>query len=301
MFNTALMEPRLRTRAFRQWISSVADIHATDNKPMDVSIAAYDLGELIIARSSTSSARYCRDERVMERSEFNDRLLLRLSQGGEVRGNFGKDSCLQIKTGDIYLSDLSQPVDLLVDNGKHVNLLVPRRLLGESVRPLHGQILRKEHLPCRMLTQHLLRLVEMLPSLDNAHTPVVAQATIGVMKRCFQIAMREHGSHLWSERVRARMLAYIDAQIGDAELSAATLQGRFRISRTQLYRLFADLGGIQHHIRERRLEAAFRALRDHPEQTISEVIFQYGFTNERQFQRAFRSHYGMTATEARDR
>lgn len=301
MFSTALMEPKLRTRAYRQWISPIADVHTTDNEPVDASIAAYELGEILVARSFSSPALYLRDKRIIERGGFSDRVLLRLSQGGLARGDFGRSSTLEVKDGDIYLSDLSQPVELKVDNGEHINLLVPRRLLNESTRPLHGNILRKEHLSCRMLTQHLLRLVEVLPQLDNAHAPAVAQATLGVVKRCFHIASREHGSHLWAERMRAQLLAHIDTQLVDSDLSAATLQHRFKVSRTQLYRLFADLGGIQHYIRERRLEEVFRILCEHPEQTISEIIFQFGFSNERQFQRAFRAHYGMTASEARNR
>ena len=291
----------LRTRAYRHWISPIADIRAADNEPMNAAIAAYELGEIVVARSSSSPARYFRDERIIERGAFNDRVILRLSQGGQAHGDFGKNSSLDVKEGDIYVSDLSQPVELQVDNSEYINLLVPRRLMGESTRPLHGSVLRREHLPCRMLTQHLLRLVDMLPLLEDAHATTVAQATLAVVKKCFQIASREHGSHLWAERMRAELLAYISTQIGDSDLSAATLQRRFKISRTQLYRLFADLGGIQHYIREKRLEVVLRALRDHPGQTISETIFQFGFSNERQFQRAFRAHYGMTASEARER
>ena len=268
---------------------------------MNASIAAYELGEIIVARSHSSPARYFRDERIIERGCFNDRVILRLSQGGPAHGDFGKSSSLEVEQGDIYISDLSQPVELQVDSSEYINLLVPRRLLCESTRPLHGSVLRREHLPCRMLTQHLLRLVDMLPLLDDAHATTVVQATLAVVRRCFQIASREHGSHLWAERMRAQLLAYISTQIGDSDLSAETLQRRFKISRTQLYRLFADLGGIQHYIREKRLEVVLRALRDHPGQTISETIFQFGFSNERQFQRAFRAHYGMTASEARER
>lgn len=300
VFSTASLEPMLRTRAYRHWISPLAGICAADNEPMNASIAAYKLGEIIVARSSSSPARYFRDEKIIERGGFNDRVILRLSQGGLARGDFGKSSSLDVNEGDIYISDLSQPVVVQVDNSKHINLLVPRRLLGESTHSMHGSILRREHLPCRMLTQHLLRLVDILPFLDNAHATTVAQATLAVVRRCFRIASREHGSHLWAERTRAHLLAYIDAQIGDSDLNAATLQHRFKISRTQLYRLFADIGGVQHYICEKRLELVLRALRDRPGQTITGIIFRAGFSNERQFQRAFRAHYGMTASEARD-
>lgn len=301
IFSTTLMEPKLRTRAYRQWIRPVADIRPTDNEPVDVSIAAYELGEVLVARSSCSPVRYIRDEKIIEQGDLNDRVLLRLPKVGMVKGDFGKDRKVEIKEGDIYISDLSQPMALQVGSNEHLNLMFPRRILGESARPLHGSILRREHLPCRMLTQHLLRLVDILPLLDSAHAKTVAQATLAVVRRCFQIASREHGSHLWTERIRADLLAHISTHLGDSDLNATTLQRRFKISRTQIYRLFADLGGVQHYISEKRLEAASHALRDHPEQPISGIIFQLGFSNERQFQRAFRAHYGMTASEARDR
>jgi AraC-like DNA-binding protein len=103
------------------------------------------------------------------------------------------------------------------------------------------------------------------------------------------------------EAMQERMLTYIDAHLNDSELNATMLQRKFRISRTHLYRLFAELGGVQHCIRERRLEAAFRSLCEQPDRNISEIIFRLGFSNERQFQRSFRSRYGMTATAARYR
>jgi AraC-like DNA-binding protein len=36
-----------------------------------------------------------------------------------------------------------------------------------------------------------------------------------------------------------------------------------------------------------------------PYQSISAIIARYGFSNDRQFQRAFRDRFGMTASEAR--
>jgi AraC-like DNA-binding protein len=84
-------------------------------------------------------------------------------------------------------------------------------------------------------------------------------------------------------------------------LSAAILQQRFHISRTQLYRMFASSGGVQHYIRERRVEAVHRDLREQPERNISDLAFSRGFSSERQFQRAFHARYGRTASEVRER
>jgi AraC-like DNA-binding protein len=301
MFSTSLLEPASRTRVYRKWLRPFARVCPHDDTPTKAFIAWYDLGQMVIANSTSSPARYLREPSAGTRNEFTDYMLLRLLQRGEIQGNFGGHVNLEIHEGDIYLFDLSQSVDLLVKNSKHVDLLFPRKLLGDVGTTMHGRVLRKEWLPCRMLTQHLLRLITVLPLLDASRSHAIAQATLAVLRRCLNIASREQEDQLWMEAMQERMLTYIDAHLDDSELNATMLQRKFRISRTHLYRLFAELGGVQHCIRERRLEAAFRSLCEHPDRNISEIIFRLGFSNERQFQRSFRSRYGMTASAARYR
>lgn len=299
MFSTSLLESRLRTRAYSQWIRPIADLHPVGDEPMSASIAMYELGELVVARTSSSPARYVRNHHVIKRGQFVDCILIRLSRGGEVNGNFGGSANIELHDGDIYLSDLSQPVDIRVGHSEHINLLVPRAAVDRPGQLFHGRLLRRDRLPCRILTQHFLHLLESVAEPKRVPAAVLSQTTLAVLHRCLGASSREQGSQLWAETLQGRILAHIESQLGDAALGAATLQRKFRISRTQLYRLFEGTGGVQWCIRERRLQAAFHVLCEGNDQTISEIASMLGFRNERQFQRAFRSRFSMTASDVR--
>ncbi|WP_426701639.1 helix-turn-helix domain-containing protein [Rhodanobacter sp. Col0626] len=299
VFSTALLEPGRRTLAYGRWISPIADVYPIGDDPIDASITMYDLGQITIARTSSSPARYVRNRDGVRHGQFDDCALLRLSQGGEVRGDFGGPANVEIHEGDIYLSDLSQAVDLQVGKSEHLNLLVPRRALGSAGRLLHGRLLREGRLPCRMLTRHLLHLFEHVADPGRTPASILSQTTLAVLRKCLGTSLREQGSQLWAETLQARVLAHIELQLGDAELGAATLQRRFHISRTHLYRLFEGAGGVAHCIQERRLQAAFQMLDGDTNKSILEISSGLGFHSERQFKRAFRARFGITASTVR--
>lgn len=91
-----------------------------------------------------------------------------------------------------------------------------------------------------------------------------------------------------------RIHAYIEQNLGDETLGVASLQTMFRLSRATLYVLFENEGGVVRHIRECRLRAACHYLRQHPECSLTWLLYELGFTNERQFQRAFHARFGLS-------
>ena len=79
------------------------------------------------------------------------------------------------------------------------------------------------------------------------------------------------------------------------------LMREFDVSRTHLYRIFADKGGLASAIRERRLDAAFHRLRraEAIDISITDVALDLGFSSSAQFARAFRARFAMSPSEAR--
>ena len=97
-----------------------------------------------------------------------------------------------------------------------------------------------------------------------------------------------------------RILECIESQLCDPALGTEFLLKRFHVSRPTLYRMFHPLGGVARHIRERRLQAAWARLREAPHCTITFLLYDLGFESERQFQRAFQMHFGMSPARWRD-
>lgn len=101
--------------------------------------------------------------------------------------------------------------------------------------------------------------------------------------------------------MKEQIRAYIRAYLTSTCLDSSTLQRTFRISRRLLYRLFDDVGGVARYIREQRLEAAHERIVANPGCSITRLLYDLGFTSDRQFQRSFRARYGMSPMELKQR
>jgi AraC-like DNA-binding protein len=94
---------------------------------------------------------------------------------------------------------------------------------------------------------------------------------------------------------------YIEQHLASPELSPASICAAFGLSRATLYRLFEPLGGIASSIRERRLARTYAEL-IHPanqHRRISDIAFDWGFTNGAHFSRNFRRAFDMAPSELR--
>ena len=73
-------------------------------------------------------------------------------------------------------------------------------------------------------------------------------------------------------------------------------------SRSALYRLFRESGGIARYIREQRLRRCFGDLADgsgHAQ--VAQVAYRWGFTDAAHFSRLFRQRFGCTPSETQER
>lgn len=297
MFATSRIEPGMRATAYRRWLRPFALIEPRNGEPVDASVITYRLGQMTVAQSTSGVAHYLRDEHIIDKSRFNDCVFVRLLVHGKVRGRFGGDD-VEINAGDIYLTDLSQTSELWVLEGcTHINVMVPRSEIDDMA--VHGRLLHAEWLPCRMLREHLLNFIEILRHCNADNVKEMVKATLELLRFCLRTDEVRGGERGSFDDARERIVQYIEKHLTERSLGAAQLQKAFGISRAQLYRQFAELGGIKHYIRNKRLQSVLHDLCDERHQSITDIIEHYGFSNERQFQRAFRARFGMTASQVR--
>lgn len=297
VFATSLIEPGMRTTAYRRWLRPIAKFQPRGHEPVDASIISYRLGQITLAQSESCAAHYLRDEHIIAKSRFNDCLLLRLLLDGKLRGRFGGAE-VEIKQGDIYLTDMAQVCELWVqENSRHINVMLARAQLEDM--QVHGRVLHAEWLPSRMLREHLLRFVEILRHCNADNVREMSKATLELLRFCLRTSEVQCDEPSPFNEARECIMRYIDEHLSEPNLGALRLQHVFATSRAQLYRQFAELGGVQHYIRNKRLQAVLRDLCNEPQRSITEIIERYGFSNERQFQRAFRARFGMTASQMR--
>ena len=85
-------------------------------------------------------------------------------------------------------------------------------------------------------------------------------------------------------------------RLRDRDLTIERICEGFGVSRTTLYRIFEQEGGIAHHIR-RRLEGALMELSQNPPRRglIGEVALRWAFPDIAEFSRQFRAQFGFRA------
>ncbi|MBE3639260.1 AraC family transcriptional regulator [Mangrovicoccus algicola] len=98
-------------------------------------------------------------------------------------------------------------------------------------------------------------------------------------------------------RLRQRIVAHVEAALGDPELGGASIAAAFGISQRSLQSLFAAVGTTPTAlILERRLARAAEVLRADPSLPVTAVAFDHGFNDSAYFARVFRRAHGASPT-----
>jgi len=103
---------------------------------------------------------------------------------------------------------------------------------------------------------------------------------------------------------RARIVKYIEENLGDPKLTPTRIASAFRITTRYLHHLFSDgEETVARFILRRRLEGCARALTSPSQRrrTITAIAFDHGFSSATHFGRVFRARYDMTPREYRNR
>ncbi|MFG1464296.1 helix-turn-helix domain-containing protein [Xanthobacter sp. DSM 24535] len=153
-----------------------------------------------------------------------------------------------------------------------------------------------------LLADYLLSLEKQLPRLTQADLPAVAEATRTLLAACIvptaESLAQARAPILRTTLERARRM--IQGNLGAPNLTPAGLCRTLGISRSRLYRLFEDLGGVTRYIQRQRLLAAMAALSDPADaRAIGQIAEAFRFADASSFSRAFRGEFGFSPSDAR--
>lgn len=98
------------------------------------------------------------------------------------------------------------------------------------------------------------------------------------------------------EAFMAKLLAAVDANIGNSDAGVDDLAEAVAMSRSSLTRRTKNLLGITPSdlLREARMKLACSLLREHNHHTISEVAYSCGFSDPKYFAKCFKASVGMS-------
>lgn len=204
----------------------------------------------------------------------------------------GRQGFRRIRPGEIWLSDMSRPVETRIEDARLLTLAVAREVVeAVTARPadLNATILSASQ--SAPLAQSLLRFVARRDAL-SPHEAAAASGSVSdligdILGRPSAIDARRLERMAMARRL---VEAHLDEPDLDAELIAADLH----LSRSTVYRLFQDLGGVAHYIQARRLQRLKRLLSARRgESSIADIAALVGFASESHASRLFLHRYGL--------
>ena len=207
--------------------------------------------------------------------------------------------------GDITILDLAQPFDSVFTAGTILALMVPRHALAPSIRDhnLHGSKVGADSGMARMLAQSMQSFAALAGTMSVEEGLVACDALMRLVAGAFGRSgtLVEGGRKPAELSYLQQAQAYVEASIGDPDLSVDRIARDLRLSRSMLYRLFEPQGGIAPYIRERRLLRSYEMIeRDMlPDATLGAICFEQGFKSEASSSRAFKERFGISPSAMR--
>ena len=301
-FCTANLPERDRHEAWRSRSpSSASRVHETrPHEAFDVATDLVLLGPLKI-HFSTISGQYFDRTQAMASADGIDDLVVNVRFRGAALGDMNGIS-LDGPSGSIVLTDMAQPQGHVSEASSCAYFHVPRALAEQflpSVRSLHGMAIAPD--TATLLREHLLQIWR-----GADHLPIDQGGRLaGTVLDLLAVAIaQERGGQAASAAVAGAALmrarAEIEMRLGSATLSVANLCRKLGVSRSALYRLFADEGGVHAYITRRRLERVAATLSDPLDHDrIADIAERWGFCDAAYLGRLFRERFGMTPSDYR--
>lgn len=308
LFTTDQQVGEARFDAWRSSISVVFDVAPLAMEQIasfQATVQATHLGNLLVGDLHFAGQQFMRSQGRVLRDGLDHYLVQWYRMGGFV-GQRDAGTDMEVRGGDIVILDLGRTLRTFARLSHVLTLIVPRDLIHEAMgvqdSDLHGTVLRGDSALGGLLGDHLLSLQHRLPGIALDDAPAVARATVQMRAACVLPSARtRHEARAAIDGVTLeRIQRHIQRHLS-ADLSAEALCRTFGISRSALYRLFEPLGGVAHHVQQRRLLQAYHALSNPANRRlrVAEVAARAGFASNAHFSRAFRAAFDLAPSEAR--
>lgn len=296
-FDTLDFDTGDRRDAWLQNMGVFFDLSSADGSRLNAavkgSIDAYSMAGTVFGITTAEAQLFTRSDQRVARDAMEHFLIQVFLQGGGTTRDGER-----IVAGDMMIIDLDQPHAMATTNFSNLTLVLPRELnagLSETLGRLHARRLSGKNALIRLLADHLRTLWHSLDTLPLQDCGTALKGTIGLMDLWLG-DNRSIGSNAGPEvsvGLSRSILQYIDSHI-DENLTPESLASIFRVSRSQLYRMFNPHDGVARYVWGRRLTKSMRMLSnpifDHL--SVGSVAYQCGFSTESHFSRSFKEKFG---------
>ena len=306
IFSTRLYAPSEQFEVWKTRMSPLTDVGLPQGTSaahgFDVELMTCKMADMVLTSGHFAAQTFARAPEPAHGASIEHWWLFRL-RSGELWLEAGERQ-LHVRPGEMFLMSLDDDFRGRTGDCEILLLSLPRRVFtgvaDELDRAcntsLSGNLVG---LLADYLTTLEIRVVDMTPD----ELKQAGHATAELVAACIQPSPdrleQARGSieSLLFERARL----YIEAHLGEFDLSPERVAQELRISRSNLYRAFESVGGVARFILRKRLHAAHEELIGSAEKQVQEIAYRHGFKLASDFARAYRREFGMSPRDARER
>ena len=284
-------------------VAALFDSQALDDFSTEADLVNLDQIFLQYARSTAREF-----ERTADRAATDgiDVLGIGIQLDGGTMSGRTDDRSFVVPERAMLLLDTTRPCHIVHPSGASIQIAMPRSLAQSFLGPLavlHGSVVSPE--ASAMLVGHLLALRRALPTMELRQQTILMRTVLDLLavalgRQAVVELPKPVESDANASHIERRARAEIELRLGLPSLSTASLCQRLGVSRSKLFRLFKDDGGVQRYIRHRRLERVRMALTEPlRREAIGELAYRFGFSDSSHLTRLFKAAYGQTPTAFR--
>lgn len=299
-FDASTLDPRVRAEAWRAFSKELVDITPLRQPQRDIRFSwnAWHLKD-VIAYGFVDDCLI--GKRTKKHTSLSQRYLsIRVYKNGRSRGLVGDQLC-HTSAGNIHVMDFSLErygvdIDNVVDG-----VYVPQKAVGYDPSRHPGSFNIPVDTPLgRTLSFAIQSLLHDLPDMRWHHAPAVKARVLALLRAVFaNTGVDDEARAAFADARLGAMRQFVDRHLADATLGVDRLCRAFHVSRSTLFRIFAELGGVEAYIRERRTDHAFRDLLYSPPArgAVGQIAEAWCFDSASHFHRQFRAQYGAQPSE----
>lgn len=264
-------------------------------------IRAWDLGRVALTRSTTPAGGFHRTALHIRNSSLDHWCFVAIKTGAVQ--TFNKDGTREADPGSLLVKSLHTPVEGAMQETTSLCAFVPRDFCRERVAAIDAvdDTVLASGLG-RLLASYLVSLDRQLRWLSSDEIPSVLAATRAMIDACIAPTPDRIAAALTpiNATLLERARETVHNNLMSPSLGVDSICRELGISRSRLYRLFEELGGVVHYIRSRRLLDAHRVLAGGTDnRPIVEIAAERDFLDPADFSRAFKREFGYSPREAR--
>lgn len=281
--------------AWREVVSPVYEVTPlSDTSDGEESISAWLVGNLIFSDVAFSKQSFHHDHHHAENANY---LSLQIYRSGSAKGML-EDSSWVMRPGEVHVFDFSREFHSVNEASSVAGVVIPHHAIGydPARHPLHLTF-SQNTAAGKFLSSAFFALMNLIPEFPTSETEVLVDGFCSLLQGMVApVSFAERQVSKQRAQRRREIRSYLDRNLSDPDLDVDRVCQIFSMSRSSLYRDFAESGGVAQYLTARRLDRAFCQLRSGPSVTgyVKEVAERCGFTDYSHFSKIFRKRFGLS-------